>query len=63
MTLQQFIETYTIQSGDTSDQIESIIIDFFDQVQGDYDMHDLVDWIACELDCDKSDVYETYDNY
>jgi hypothetical protein len=63
MTLQQFISDYNIPDGDTYEQVEMIIIDFNEQVTGDYDMHDLVDWIACEVDCDKSLVYEIYDNY
>jgi len=63
MTLQQFISDYNIPNGDTYEQVELIIIDFFEQVQGDYDMHNLVDWIVCELDCSKSLVYEIYDNY
>ena len=52
-----------IPNGDTIELIELIIGDFFEQVEGDYDMHNLVDWIACELDCNKSDVYEVYDAY
>ena len=64
MTLQQFIADYRIPySNDTVDIIEEIIHDFFEQVKGDYDMHNLVDWIACELDCSKSDVYDAYDAY
>ena len=60
MTLEQFIADYPIFSAGS---IELIIGDFFEQVEGDYDMHNLVDWIACELDCSKSDVYAAYDAY
>jgi hypothetical protein len=63
MTLEQFIADYRINDGDTYEIIEEIIGDFFEQVEGDYDMHNLVDWIACELDCSKSDVYDAYDAY
>lgn len=63
MTLDQFIADYMIPNGDTIELIELIIGDFFEQVKGDYDMHNLVDWIACELDCSKSNVYDAYDAY
>ena len=63
MTLSDFIADYTIPNGDTYELIELIIGDFFEQVDGDYDMHNLVDWIACELDCSKSDIYAVYDAY
>ena len=63
MTLSQFIANYHINDGDTIEIIELIIGDFFEQVEGDYDMHNLVEWIACELDCPKSDVYAVYDAY
>jgi len=63
MTLEQFIADYHINDGDTIEIIELIIGDFFEQVEGDYDMHNLVDWIACELDCRKSVVYAVYDAY
>ena len=63
MTLSAFIANYRINDGDTLDIIEEIIGDFFEQVEGDYDMHNLVEWIACELDCAKSDVYDAYDAY
>ena len=62
MTLDQFIADYDIPSGDTIDIIEEIIGDAFVQIEDDYDMHDLVDWIACELDCKKCYVYTAYDN-
>ena len=63
MTLTQVIANYLLPNGDTFELIELIIGDFFEQVDGDYDMHNLVDWIACELDCSKSDVYAAYDAY
>ena len=63
MTLSAFIADYNIPNGDTYELIELIIGDFFEQVKGDYDMHNLVEWIACELDCNKSDVYDAYDAY
>ena len=63
MTLSAFIANYRINDGDTLDIIEEIIGDFFEQVEGDYDMHNLVEWIACELDCNKADVYDAYDAY
>ena len=50
MTLSAFIANYMIPNGDTIELIELIIGDFFEQVEGDYDMHNLVDWIACELE-------------
>ncbi len=63
MSLSDFISNYRINDGDTLDIIEEIIGDFFEQIEGDYDMHNLVEWIACELDCNKSDVYDAYDAY
>ena len=63
MTLSQFIANYMIPNGDTIELIELIIGDFFEQVESDYDMHNLVDWIPCELDCNKTDGYDSYDAY